>query len=186
MKILVESYKIYGAPKITKVLQTKGHRIDQQIVSKYMNEGVIKAHNIMPYTTTTRNIDFSIELKNILNRDFTPDKPDAAWCSDITYIWTQTRFVYLTSITDLYSQKIIALELLYAHHVDGILSCIKKVKINRRLSNPVIIHSDCGSQYVSKDYKYTLGVNFIRSYPCKGNPWDNACIESFHALIKCE
>lgn len=186
IEIHEKSYQIYGAPKITGVLQTKGHKIAQRTVSKYMYEEGIKAHYIKPYTTTTRDSDFSVELKNILNRDFTPDKPDAAWCSDITYIWTQTGFVYLTSIMDLYSRKIIAWELLDTLHVDGILSCIKKAKRNRILSNPVIIHSDRGSQYVSKDYKDTLGVSFIRSYSRKGNPWDNACIESFHALIKRE
>lgn len=151
-----------------------------------MNEEGIKAHYIKPYTTTTRDSDFASKLKNILNRDFTPNKPDTVWCSDITYIWTQTGFVYLTSIMDLYSRKIITWEILDTLHVDGIVSCINKVKKNRVLSNPIIIHSDRGSQYVSKDYRDSLGDNFIRSYSRKGNPWDNACIESFHALIKRE
>lgn len=51
------------------------------------------------------------------------------------------------------------------------------------MSNPEIIHSDRDSKYVSKDYKENLGNNFIGSYSRKGNPQDNACIESFHALI---
>ena len=151
-----------------------------------MSEEGIKAHYIKPYTTTTRDSDFSIKLKNVLKRDFTPNKPDTAWCSDITYIWTQTGFVYLTSIMDLYSRKIISWELLDTLSVDGIVSCISKAKRNRMFSNPVIIHSDRGSQYVSKDYVKSLGPDFVRSYSRKGNPWDNACIESFHALIKRE
>ncbi|AWU41893.1 IS3 family transposase [Erysipelothrix rhusiopathiae] len=122
----------------------------------------------------------------MLNRDFTANKPDTVCCSDITYIWTQTWFVYLTSIMDLYLRKIITWEVLDTLHVDGIVSCINKVKKNRVLSNPIIIHSDRGSQYVSKVYRDSLGDNFIRSYSRKGNPWDNACIESFHALIKRE
>ena len=107
-----------------------------------MSEEGIKAHYIKPYTTTTRDSDFSIKLKNVLKRDFTPNKPDTAWCSDITYIWTQTGFVYLTSIMDLYSRKIISWELLDTLSVDGIVSCISKAKRNRMFSNPVIIHSD--------------------------------------------
>nr|WP_160558815.1 DDE-type integrase/transposase/recombinase [Parablautia muri] len=56
-------------------------------------------------TRTTRDPDFSSRLKNILNRDFQPQRPDAAWCTDITYIWTCRGFVYLASIMDLYSRK---------------------------------------------------------------------------------
>lgn len=186
LEIHQESYQIYGAPKITKALQAEGHRISQRTVSKYMAEESIKAHYITPYTTTTRDSDFSISLKNVLKRDFTPTKPNAAWCTDITYIWTQAGFVYLTSIMDLYSRKIVAWELLDTLSVDGILSCIRKARRNRFLLNPVIIHSDRRVQFVSKNYKETLGSAFIRSYSRKGNPWDNACIESFHALIKRE
>ncbi len=151
-----------------------------------MNQEGIKAHYIKPWTVTTRDSDFSVKLKNVLKRDFNPSKPNTAWCSDITYIWTKTGFVYLTSIMDLYSRKIIAWELLPTLCVDGVISCIEKAKQKRTLSDPVIIHSDRGSQYVSKDYYKTLDSKFIASYSRKANPWDNACIESFHALIKRE
>ena len=68
----------------------------------------IKAHYIKPYTITTKDCDFSTKLKNILKRNFNPKKPNSAWCTDITYIWTQEDgFVYLSSIMDLYSRKII-------------------------------------------------------------------------------
>ena len=57
---------------------------------------------------TTKDSDFRNELKNILDKQFNPERPNAVWCSDITYIWTIDGFVYLTSIMDLYSRKIIA------------------------------------------------------------------------------
>ncbi len=186
LEIHQESFQIYGAPKITKLLQAQGHTVAQRTVTKYMAEEGIKAHYIAPYTNTTRDSDFSINLKNVLKRDFTPSRPNAAWCTDITYIWTQTGFVYLTSIMDLYSRKIVAWELLDRLSVDGILSCIKKAKRNRFLLSPIIIHSDRGVQFVSNAYKEALGNAFTRSYSRKANPWDNACIESFHALIKRE
>jgi len=181
-----ESYQIYGAPKITEILIRTGHQISQRTVSKYMKEEGIKAHYIKPYTITTRDSNFSSRLKNVLKRDFAPTKPDSAWCSDITYIWTQTGFVYLTSIMDLYSRKIIAWELSNSLSVEGIISCINKAKRTRNFTNPIIMHSDRGIQYVSNDYKSNLSSGFILSYSRKGNPWDNACIESFHALIKRE
>ncbi len=55
-----------------------------------------------------KDSDFSTELQNILDEQFNPDRPNTVWCSDITYIWTIDGFVYLTSIMDLFSRKIIA------------------------------------------------------------------------------
>ena len=68
----------------------------------------IRAQWVKPWTTTTKDSDFSNELHNILDEKFNPDRPNAVWCSDITYIWTKEGFVYLTSIMDLFSRKIIA------------------------------------------------------------------------------
>ena len=68
----------------------------------------IKAQWVKPYVQTTIDSDFSSKLHNILNEQFNPAQPDAVWVSDITYIWTFDGFVYLTSIMDLYSRKIIA------------------------------------------------------------------------------
>ena len=108
------------------------------------------------------------------------------WCTDITYIWTQEEgFVYLTSIMDLYSRKIIAWKLTKTMEVEEVLKCLEEAKRRRKTDNPVVIHSDRGVQFTSKKY-YNLTVGMIGSYSKKGNPWDNACIESFHALIKRE
>ena len=68
----------------------------------------IRAQWSKPWTITTKDSDFSTELQNILDEQFNPDHPNAVWCSDITYIWTIDGFVYLTSIMDLFSRKIIA------------------------------------------------------------------------------
>ena len=59
-------------------------------------------------TVELRDSDFSTELQNILDEQFNPDRPNAVWCSNITYIWTIDGFVYLTSVMDLFSRKIIA------------------------------------------------------------------------------
>ena len=69
--------------------------------------------------------------------------------------------------------------------VKDVLECLEKAKQRRNMEKPIVIHSDRGVQFVSKWYqKLTAGMQ--RSYSSKGNPWDNACIESFHALIKRE
>ena len=73
-----------------------------------MRQMGIRAQWSKPWTITTKDSDFSTELQNILDEQFNPDRPNAVWCSDITYIWTIDGFVYLTSIMDLFSRKIIA------------------------------------------------------------------------------
>ena len=58
-----------------------------------------------PWTITTKDSDFSTELQNILNEQFNPNRPNAVWCSDITYIWTINGFVYLTSVMIYFPEK---------------------------------------------------------------------------------
>ena len=93
-----DSKQNYGAPKIAKELQKLGEVIAERTVGKYMKEMGIRAQWVKPWTTTTKDSDFSNELHNILDEKFNPDRPNAVWCSDITYIWTKEGFVYLTTI----------------------------------------------------------------------------------------
>ncbi|MFQ7979376.1 MAG: IS3 family transposase [Faecalimonas umbilicata] len=98
----------YGAPKITAELRKSGEYVSEKTVGNYMRQMGIKAHWVKPYIQTTIDYDFSQKLKNILNEEFNPAHPDAVWCSDITYICIFEGFVYLTSVMDLYSRKIIS------------------------------------------------------------------------------
>ena len=180
-----ESHEIYGAPKIAARLRQKGDRISERTVGKYMREMGIRACYRKRWTRTTRDSDFSSELKNRLVRDFQPGRPDAAWCTDITYIWTDAGFVYLASIMDLYSRRIISWTLGETLEAKWVLEAVEKAKEKRHVTRPLVIHSDRGAQYTCGGYeKATAGMS--RSYSAKACPWDNACIESFHALIKRE
>nr|WP_242939847.1 IS3 family transposase [Roseburia sp. 499] len=85
-KIYDDSKQNYGAPKITQELRKSGETIAERTVGKYMREMSIKAQWVKPWTTTTRDSDFSSELHNILNEQFNPERPNAVWCTDITYI----------------------------------------------------------------------------------------------------
>ncbi len=180
-----DSKGVYGAPKITRELRKEGECISEKTTGNYMREMSIRACWTSKYTNTTINPDFSKKYKNILNREFNPDKPDAVWVSDITYINTKEGFVYLTSIMDLYSRKIISWVLSNSLETKHIVKAVEEAKANRNISNPLILHSDRGTQYTSKDYS-KVTKEFTTSYSDKGNPWDNACIESFHALLKRE
>lgn len=180
-----ESYQIYGAPKITRELQKAGKRISERTVGKYMREMGLKAHYIKPYTQTTIDSDFSQSLQNILDEQFNPEEPNAVWVSDITYIWTFEGFVYLTSIMDLYSRKIISWVLSRTLEAVHVVEAVEKAKAGRSVDKPLVFHSDRGIQYVSKRF-LAATADMTNSYSKKAYPWDNACIESFHALIKRE
>ncbi len=180
-----KSKQNYGAPKIAVELRKSGEIISERTVGKYMREMGIRAQWTKPWIATTKDSDFSKELHNILDEQFNPDRPNAVWCTDITYIWTWDGFVYLTSIMDLYSRKIIAWTLSETMEVSCVIDTINKAKARRNTDLPLILHSDRGSQYVSKAYRDAT-KRFQLSYSHKGYPYDNACIESFHALIKRE
>lgn len=183
--IFDESHQNYGAPKITAILNKNGETVSEKTVGNYMREMGLKAQWIKPYTITTIHSDFSEEYKNILNEQFNPDTPDAVWCSDITYIWTLDGFVYLTSVMDLYSRKIIAWVLSDTLEAKWLIEAVEKAKGARHVNRPLIMHSDRGCQYTSTEYmNATQGMT--RSYSKKAYPWDNACIESFHSLLKRE
>lgn len=157
LDIYNQSKQNYGAPKITRELQKAGYRISERTVGKHRNEMGIKAQWVNTWTTTTRDSDFSTELHNILNEQFNPDRPNAVWCTDITSIWTLDGFIYLTSVMDLYAHKIIAWTLSSMMEVSCVIDTINRAKARRNTSLPLIIHSNWGSQYISKAYhKKTL------------------------------
>ena len=166
-----DSKQNYGAPKIAKELQKNGEVIAERTVGKYMKEMGIKAQWIKPWTVTTKDSDFSNKLHNLLDQRFNPDRPNAVWCSDITYIWTREGFVYLTSIMDLFSRKIIAWTLSKTMEVSSVIDTINKAKARRSTDLPLILHSDRGSQYVSREYK--KATEKMLNYSKKAFPWDN-------------
>lgn len=184
-RIYDESYQNYGARKIARKLNQADIRISERTVGKYMREMGIKAQWVRPWTRTTLDSDPSEKLHNILNEQFNPKAPNAAWCSDITYIWTDEGFVYLTSIMDLFSRKIVAWTLSKTLETEHVIETVRKAQAKRDIDKPLVIHSDRGRQYVSKAYLEAT-ADMLRSYSHRGYPYDNACIESFHAIIKRE
>lgn len=180
-----ESHEIYGAPKIAEEMRKKGDTISNKTVGNYMREIGIRACYTKHSVKTTIQPDFSKKLRNLLKEQFDPEEPNAVWCSDITYIWTYTGFVYLTSIMDLYSRKIISWVLSDTLEAKWVVEAIGKAKKARNVDKPKIMHSDRGIQYTCEAYmEVTKG--WKRSYSKKAYPWDNACIESFHSVLKRE
>jgi transposase InsO family protein len=156
-KKIIEIYKNsiqnYGAPKITANLLQAGEVIAEKTVGNYMGQMGIRAQWVHPFTPTKRNSDLSDQLHNILNQELNPSRPNAVWCSDITYIWTSEGFVYLTSIMDLFSRKIIAWTLTKTMEVSCVVNTVYKALDRRNSDTPILIHSDRGSQYVAAAYE---------------------------------
>ena len=127
-------------------------------------------------------------VRNVLNRDFSTETINEKWVSDITYIWSRKEgWCYLSSIMDLYSNRIISHKVGKFMDIKLVMETLKEAYYVRGRKSNIIIHADRGSQYMSKEYRdYCKSSKMIVSYSRKGNPYDNACIESFYATLKKE
>ncbi len=134
--------------------------------------------------TTDSNHDMHV-YPNLLNQEFDVKEPDRVWVTDITYIWTLEGWLYLATVMDLFSRKIIGWNITSHMKTALTLKALKMAILTRQPNEKLIHHSDRGSQYCSNDYISVLKENDMQiSMSRKGNPYDNACIESFHATIK--
>ena len=185
--IFEEKKKLYGSPRIHSDLKDEGINCGHNRVAKIMRKKGLKARIKKKFKATTdSNHDYPI-APNILNRNFTTDKPDKAWVSDITYIWTYQGWLYLCVIIDLFARKVIGWSM--SENIDSVLvkDAFNMAVINRTPGKGLIFHSDRGVQYASYDFRKLLKDNFvIQSMSRKGNCWDNACAESFFSTLKNE
>lgn len=185
--IWTESKFRYGAPKIHKILLSNGEKISIKRVQRYMSNMGIHSIVIKKFR---HHCDKStiIERENKIDRDFQTTSINQKWCTDITYIQTiRDGWTYLASVMDLFSKKIIGYEYSTSMTADLAMKALENACLNVRTTKGIILHSDLGSQYTSNEFEEFLNSKgIIHSYSRKGNPYDNACIESFHSLLKKE
>ena len=124
---------------------------------------------------------------NLLKRNFTASKPNQKWVTDITYIWVKREWMYLATVMDLFSRKIVGWSL-DTQMTESLIRQALNMAFQRREVKPgLIIHSDRGVQYRSIKYQ-----DFMRRYGCqismsrRANCWDNAAMESFFSRLKVE
>lgn len=152
-----------------------------------MNKNGIKSKVSKKFKATTNSNHKLPVAQNILNREFSVDKPNEKMVSDITYLWTDEGWLYIAGIMDLCGQKIVGLSMSERMTKDLVINALKSAY--QRAGNPsgVILHSDRGAQYCSNNYQNLIKkYNFICSMSRKGNCWDNAPMESFWGKMKCE
>lgn len=182
-----ESYGTYGSPRILKDLEEWGYSVCERTVGRLMKEMGLHALPGKKWTVTTDSKHDQFIYPNLLARKFKTDAPNKVWVADITYIWTLEGWLYLASVMDLFSRKIVGWSLDVNMETDLPLSALQKAILMRNPTDKPFHHSDRGSQYCSTAYIECLNSEEFRiSMSRKGDPYDNACIESFHATIKKE
>ena len=127
-------------------------------------------------------------FENLVNQDFTAINPNKIWLSDITYIHTiKHGWTYLASILDVCTRKIVGYHFAKKMNSELVQVALQNAIYNQNKPKNIILHSDRGSQYTSNNYtKLATDLGMVLSYSRKGNPFDNAPIESFHATLKKE
>ena len=186
-EIYIDSYGIYGAPKITAVLKAKNVDIAERTVSIYMPQMGLKSIVVKKFKRQ-RTPKRQLPYDNVLEQNFSADRPNTAWVTDITYIWTKKhKWCYLASVMDLFNRSIVGYSVSRSMTVELAKDALMKALSSRNKEDKLIHHSDRGVQYTSAEYIGTLAENGIQaSLSGAGNCYDNACIEAFHSILKKE
>jgi putative transposase len=179
---------VYGSPRVRAELRREGRRHARRRIERLMREMGLAARRgrrRAPRTTNSRH-DLPA-APNLLDRNFTAERPDAVWLADISYLPTDEGWLYLAAIKDLATRQIVGWSM--ADHLRAGLCTNALVMALQRCRPPrgLIHHSDRGVQYGSEPYRQALERHGIRqSMSRKGNCLDNAPMESFFASLKKE
>lgn len=182
-----ESYEIYGAPSITAELNETGTPVSKGMVARLMRKNGIRSKIRKKYKATTDSNHNLPVAENILNRDFSTEARDKKWVSDITYIGTDEGWLYLAGILDLFDGAIVGWSMDSRMNKTLVIDTLAEACRRRNPQPGLLLHSDRGSQYCSKEYQKELkNRKIVCSMSRKGNCWDNAPMESFWGKLKTE
>src|SRR5690625_1151162 len=182
-----ESKQRYGAPKIHQMLLKKGYKVSQNRVQRLMKKAGIRSIVIKKFRPTPSK-ETIVERENILERNFSTETINEKWVGDITYIHTlRDGWSYLASVMDLHTKKIVGYAFSRTMTTDLIIKALENAYHAQKPDEGLIFHSDLGTQYTSTEFaEVTKKFKMTHSFSYKGSPYDNACIESFHAILKKE
>ena len=183
-----ENKKRYGAVKICRKLDDNGVPCSIKRVQRHMQHQALRSVVVKKYNHKANQGKVPDDKENVLNRNFKAEAINQKWVTDITYIHVlKEGWTYLASVMDLYDRKIIGYAYDTSMTADLALEAVKNACLNVSDTDGIILHSDLGSQYTSDLFeKYMRSNGFVHSFSRKGNPYDNACIESFHSVMKKE
>lgn len=183
----LEFQQRYGSIKIAKTLNKRGIKVSERTISRIMTNNKWKSCTVKKYKATTNSNHQHPVSENVLDRQFKASEPNQSWVADITYIPTNEGWLYLASVMDLYSRKIVGWSMNKTMTKELVMEALKMAYHRQKPEKGVIHHSDRGVQYASNEYQNLLKqYEMIGSMSRKGNCYDNACIESFHGILKRE
>ncbi len=182
-----QSRQIYGSPKIHEDLVSEGKTISINRVARLMKAADIKSKVARKFVITTDSKNTMQPAPDLLQRQFTVDKPDLAWVSDTTFIPTRQGWLYLAVILDLFSRQVIGWAMSTKNNTELVQDALTMALWKRKKTNHIIVHSDQGSTYAATAYQQQLIDNQLRcSMSRKGECLDNAVAESFFGSLKNE
>lgn len=176
----------YGSPRIAKVLQQEGYRCSRNRIARLMHEDHLQARARRRSCVTTRS-NHRNASPNLLERNFQVDRPNIKWTSDMTYVPVPQGFLYVATIMDLCTRKIVGLAMRSEMTERVVIEALEQAIARQQPKPGLVLHSDRGSQYSSQAYRQLLQQHgFRQSMSRKGNCWDNAPMESFFKTMKVE
>lgn len=186
-EIYEQSHRTYGSRRITWKLRSQGVICYKNQIARIMKKNGIKAKTKDKFRVTTDSKHNLKVAPNLLKRNFRADEINRVWVGDITYIWTREGWLYLSTVIDLYSRKVVGWSLDRRMTKNLVISSLKAAILQRHPEDGLIFHSDQGRQYASDEFKEVLnGIGAQSSMSRKGNCWDNAVAESFFKTLKSE
>lgn len=181
---------LYGSPRIHAALQQQGLCCSRKRVARLMRQAGI--HSRRPPKRRVRTTDSRHNrtvAPNLLKRDFSAEAPNEKWVGDIVGIWTDEGWLYLAALLDTYSRLIVGWAMSGYRDEALVTDALRMALARRQLPQPanLIQHTDRGSQYTADDYLALLREQGIQvSMSDKGDPYDNAMMESFFSTLRAE
>ena len=189
MVLWVANRKVYGAHKLWKAARRAGHDIGRDQTARLMRELGIRGASRRRKTFTTRQDPDAWRAPDLVERDFTADRPDALWVTDLTYVPTRAGMAYVCFIVDAFSRRIVGWRVASHMKTTMVLDALemaRRSRGNRRLVG-LVAHSDAGSQFTS--VRFTERLDEIGARPSIGtvaDSYDNALAETTNGLYKAE
>lgn len=186
-KVHDSSRQTYGVRRVAHELQCQGRKIGLRRVRRLMRGEGLLPRSKRRFRATTDSRHTHPVADNLLARQFEVGSPNQVWAGDITYIPTDEGWLYLATLVDLYSRRIVGWAMSERIDRQLTLTALQRAIKSRQPQPGLLHHTDRGSQYACSDYQQALADRGIKcSMSRKGDCWDNAVAESTFATIKAE
>jgi transposase InsO family protein len=185
--IFEESRATYGTVRIKRALGKEGIKVSRRRIGGLMLEMSLRCKTKRKFRVTTDSKHKLPIAENLLNREFKVNQPDQRYVGDITYIYTQEGWLYLATVIDLFSRKVVGWSMDDNMRAELVNKALLMAIWKRKPKRGLMWHTDRGSQYASDAHCEILQTHGIKqSMSRKGNCWDNAVAESFFHTLKTE